>query len=435
MASLIPPKRPARPGLPKLSLPISTPHADAGSPAEDALTKQQDTAQTEEPTIMPFHSQYVSSNSSQDQAEELGRAIGRVHLSSDQTKQRNRLSLGSLNASDVALPENQRDAEHMGLQSSEMQRASSAPGSVHIEPNQLIREGDLEVLESLGEGASGEVAKARVKSTGLIVARKKIATSPDPVIHRQLLRELNVNQTCQSEYIVQYYGAYFEPKNANITICMEFCEAGSMDAIYRRVKSRGGRIGEKVIIKLAGSIIHGLEYLHERRIIHRDVKPSNILVTRDGHFKLCDFGVSGELIDSVAGTFTGTSSYMAPERIQGRPYTVSSDVWSLGITILELAMNRFPFSKDNDALLGPIDFLTTLLHEPLPTLEDDEAHPIRWSRALRDFLDRCLVRDGAARATPRILLHHPVVRRSESIPSADMARFVAQVWKWPLPPS
>ena len=205
--------------------------------------------------------------------------------------------------------------------------------------------------------------------------------------------------------------------------------------MYRRVKARGGRIGEKVIIKLAGSIIHGLEYLHERRIIHRDVKPSNILVTRDGHFKLCDFGVSGELIDSVAGTFTGTSSYMAPERIQGRPYTVSSDVWSLGITILELAMNRFPFSKDNDALLGPIDFLTTLLHEPLPTLEDDEAHHIRWSRALRDFLDRCLVRDGAARATPRILLHHPVVRRSESIPSADMARFVAQVWKWPLPPS
>lgn len=258
-----------------------------------------------------------------------------------------------------------------------------------------------------------------------------IATSPDPTIHRQLLRELNVNQTCRSEYIVEYYGAFFEPENATITICMEFCEAGSMDTIYRRVKARGGRIGEKVLVKLAGSIIHGLEYLHERRIIHRDVKPSNILVTRSGLVKLCDFGVSGELIDSVAGTFTGTSTYMAPERILGHPYTVTSDVWSLGVTILELAMNRFPFASESDAPLGPIELMTYLLQAPLPKLEDNEAQNIKWSRALRDFLDRCLVRDGTVRPPPRVLLNHPVVKRSETIPSSDMARFVANVWKWP----
>lgn len=239
-----------------------------------------------------------------------------------------------------------------------------------------------------------------------------------------------MNQTCRSEYIVEYYGAFFEPENAMITICMEFCEAGSMDAIYRRVKARGGRIGEKVLVKLAGSIIKGLEYLHEQRIIHRDVKPSNMLVTRGGQVKLCDFGVAGELIDSVAGTFTGTSSYMAPERIMGQPYTVSSDVWSLGIAILELAMNRFPFAGENDMPMGPIDLMTVLLHAPLPTLEDDEVHHIKWSRALRDFLNRCLVRDGNERATPRVLLAHPVVKRSEAIPSGDMARFVASVWKW-----
>jgi len=140
---------------------------------------------------------------------------------------------------------------------------------------------------------------------------KTIATSPDPTIHRQLLRELNINKNCHSPYIVQYYGAFFEPESASITICMEFCEAGSMDSIYRRVKGRGGRVGEKVLAKLAESILNGLEYLHQQRIIHRDVKPSNILVTRDGQMKLCDFGVSGELINSVAGTFTGTCTYMA----------------------------------------------------------------------------------------------------------------------------
>ena len=225
---------------------------------------------------------------------------------------------------------------------------------------------DIEVLASLGEGASGEVKKARIKSTGKIIAQKVIPTSPDPMIHRQLLRELNVNKSCKSEYIVNYYGAFFEPETASITICMEFCEAGSMDSIYRRVKSRGGRVGEKVLAKLAESIIKGLEYLHQCRIIHRDVKPSNILVRRDGQMKLCDFGVSGELINSVAGTFTGTATYMAPERIMGHSYTITSDVWSVGVTILELALNRYPFSEDGETPMGPIDLLSYLLSSPLP---------------------------------------------------------------------
>lgn len=124
-----------------------------------------------------------------------------------------------------------------------------------------------------------------------------------------------MNRACRSDFIVQYYDAYFEPRDATISILMEYCEGGSLDAIYRRVKSRGGRIGEKVLAKLAENILHGLDYLHSCRIIHRDVKPANILVTLDGRFKLCDFGVAGELIDSMAGTFTGTCTYMAVRRM------------------------------------------------------------------------------------------------------------------------
>ncbi|WFD01290.1 mitogen-activated protein kinase kinase [Malassezia yamatoensis] len=431
MASLIPPRQRPREGVPKLTLPII-------SKPDDPSQKPEDSGQVEEPTIMPIHSHVLPGEDAKDQKDELQDMVRRVKIFNDKSKQVNRLSLGSLNANDLNLSEETKARSSevstaAGLQPNAMQRTVSAPDYALMEPQSLLRAGDLEVLESLGEGASGEVAKARIKSTGLIIARKTIVTSPDPVIHRQLLRELNVNQSCRSEYIVQYYGAFFEPDNAIITICMEFCEGGSMDAIYRCTKARGGRIGEKILIKLAGSIIHGLDYLYEKRIIHRDVKPSNILVTREGLIKLCDFGVAGELIDSVAGTFTGTSSYMAPERIMGHPYNVSSDVWSLGITVLELAMNRFPFAKDNQEILGPIDFLTTLLNEPLPRLEDELAHNIKWSRALRDFLDRCLVREGTARATPRALLHHPVVKRSEAIPNSDMARFIAMVWRWPPP--
>lgn len=259
-----------------------------------------------------------------------------------------------------------------------------------------------------------------------------ISTSPNPAIHRQLLRELNINQSCRSEYIVQSYGAFFAPENATITICMEYCEAGSMDSIYRRVKQRNGRLGEKVLIKVAGSVLKGLEYLHEQRIIHRDVKPSNMLVTRQGQIKLCDFGVSGELINSVAGTFTGTSYYMAPERIQGSAYTITSDVWSLGVTLLELAMNRFPFPAEGEAPLGPIDLMAYIVNGPMPTLENDETRGVKWSRALRDFIARCLVRDGSVRGGPQTLAHHPVIKRSEVVPTADLARFVANVWGWEI---
>lgn len=92
---------------------------------------------------------------------------------------------------------------------------------------------------------------------------------------------------------------------------MELCEAGSLDTLVRKTARRGGRTGEKVLGKIAEAVLGGLDYLHERKIIHRDIKPSNVLVTRKGEVKLCDFGVSGELVDSFAGTFTGTSFYMA----------------------------------------------------------------------------------------------------------------------------
>lgn len=136
----------------------------------------------------------------------------------------------------------------------------------------------------------------------------------------------------------------------------------------------------------------------------------------------------------MAGTFTGTSYYMAPERIQGLNYTITSDVWSLGLTILELASNRFPFPAEGEPPLGPIDLLSYVITMKVPELQDDEVAGIKWSKALRNFIETCLVKDPARRPGPVKMMGHPFIKRSESRqPPTDIAKFVADVWEWPPP--
>lgn len=139
--------------------------------------------------------------------------------------------------------------------------------------------------------------------------------------------------------------------------------------------------------------------------MHRDIKPSNILVNSKGHIKLCDFGVSGELVNSVADTFVGTSTYMAPERIQGDKYTVKSDVWSFGLSIMELAIGKFPFASDQlgddaeNAPAGILDLLQQIVHEPAPKLPKSDAFP----QILEDMIQKCLYKEPERRPTPQEL--------------------------------
>lgn len=161
-----------------------------------------------------------------------------------------------------------------------------------------------------------------------------------------------------------------------------------------------------------------------------------MLVTRDGQIKLCDFGVSGELIDSLAGTFTGTSFYMAPERIQGLPYNITSDVWSLGLTMLELATNRFPYPAEGEPPLGPIDLLSYVITMKTPELKDDPVNNVKWTRAFRDFIEHCLEKDGSKRYGPVKMLNHPWLKKNMArSPPVDVGRFVAEVWGWPPSPT
>jgi mitogen-activated protein kinase kinase len=136
-----------------------------------------------------------------------------------------------------------------------------------------------------------------------------------------------------------------------------------------------------------------------------DVKPSNILLNSRGEVKIADFGVSGELINSVANTFVGTSAYMSvlqlniqPERIQGGKYSVQSDVWSLGMTMMELVIGKFPFPPDGKPL-SVFELLEYIVHEPVPTLPAGKFTP-----AFESFIARSLIKDPAKRPTPSELL-------------------------------
>lgn len=159
-----------------------------------------------------------------------------------------------------------------------------------------------------------------------------------------------------------------------------------------------------ILGKIAEAVLGGLTYLYRaHRIMHRDIKPSNIVVNSQGQIKLCDFGVSSELENSIAATFVGTGTYMAPERIQGEPYTVKSDVWSVGLTLHELAIGKFPFGADatgEDAeARGIFDLLQQIVMEPSPELPAHEAFP----SILHDMLSKCLLKDPKLRPTPQEL--------------------------------
>lgn len=128
-----------------------------------------------------------------------------------------------------------------------------------------------------------------------------------------------------------------------------------------------------------------------------------------------------------------------PERIKGLPYSISSDVWSLGLTIQEIASNRFPFPPEHEPPLGPIDLLSYVVTKPIPELVDDLEHGIKWSRSFKDFIERCLEKDGGKRLGPDRMLGHPFLkkmREKEKLAGngeegiIEIARFVEEVWGW-----
>lgn len=201
------------------------------------------------------------------------------------------------------------------------------------------------------QGFEDEANSKPATGTGIIMALKELRLELDDSKFAAIIMELDVLHRCVSPYIVDFYGAFFQ--EGAVYICMEFMDGGSIDKLY------GDGVPEGVLRKITLATTMGLKSLKdEHNIIHRDVKPTNILMNTRGHIKICDFGVSGNLVASIAKTNIGCQSYMAPERISsggiaqaganpgGGTYSVQSDIWSLGLTIIECALGRYPYPPE-----------------------------------------------------------------------------------------
>lgn len=242
-------------------------------------------------------------------------------------------------------------------------------------------------------------------TTGIVMAMKEIRLELDEAKFAAIIMELDILHRCISPFIVDFYGAFFQ--EGAVYICMEYMDGGSIDKLY------GDGVPEGVLRKIAMSTIMGLKSLKEdHNIIHRDVKPTNILVNTRGQVKICDFGVSGNLVASIAKTNIGCQSYMAPERISGGgvaqaganpgggTYSVQSDIWSLGLTIIECALGQYPYPPETyDNIFSQ---LSAIVDGEPPDLPTD-----KFSEVARDFVRRTLNKIPKLRPTYATLLQHP----------------------------
>uniref|UniRef100_A0A3Q3D8Z0 mitogen-activated protein kinase kinase n=1 Tax=Hippocampus comes TaxID=109280 RepID=A0A3Q3D8Z0_HIPCM len=250
--------------------------------------------------------------------------------------------------------------------------------------NFVVKADDLEQIAELGRGAYGVVYKMRHVPSGVIMAVKRIRATVNTLEQKRLLMDLDISmRTVDCFYTVTFYGALF--REGDVWICMELMDT-SLDKFYKKVIEKGKTIPEDILGKITVAIVKALEHLHSNlSVIHRDVKPSNVLINTQGQVKMCDFGISGHLVDSVAKTMdAGCKPYMAPERINPdlnqKGYSVKSDIWSLGITMIELAILKFPYESWGT----PFQQLKQVVDEPSPQLPAD-----RFSPDFVDFISKC----------------------------------------------
>ncbi|NXY52510.1 STK10 kinase, partial [Callaeas wilsoni] len=263
-----------------------------------------------------------------------------------------------------------------------------------------------EVVGELGDGAFGKVYKAKNKETGALAAAKVIETKSEDELEDYMV-EIEILATCDHPHIVKLLGAFYW--DGKLWIMIEFCPGGAVDATMLEL-DRG--LTEPQIQVICRQMLEALHYLHSKMIIHRDLKAGNVLLTQDGDIKLADFGVSAKNTKTLQkrDSFIGTPYWMAPEVVmcetmKDTPYDYKADIWSLGITLIEMAQIEPPHHE-----LNPMRVLLKIAKSDPPTL----SCPSKWSLEFRDFLKKALDKNPETRPSAAQLLEHPFVSKVTS---------------------
>lgn len=263
---------------------------------------------------------------------------------------------------------------------------------------------DYEVKRKVGAGASGEVY--RVLKGGVSFAQKRIPYDAAEMSARVIGSELLALHGCRKVPGIVGLESFFYEEGI-IYLHLEYMNCGDLSDVVKTC----GPLPERVIAQIGEQVFQGLIYLHNKLgIVHRDIKPGNILVNDKGEAKIADFGMAG-MRKKVFNTFLGTLIYMSPERVQGMQHSFNSDCWSVGLTLLEMAVGKYPFTVRSTNLFDMLQMLQQDIH-------NKKVVPDNFSDDFKDFIERCLVFDDKDRPEAEELLKHPfIVKNKDTKPS------------------